>query len=94
MSKAEFVEILGVQIPLRTLASVTSTPYVLWFGLTPNLFRKLCYDMDKALFDPDPLFKAIAERKVISIDSGVRRQFFTYPADSSKAPLYKFDVVS
>lgn len=90
MNKATHVEILGVQIPLHTLASVTSSPYV-FCGLTVNDLREIVRQLSSRDVMP---FKAIAERKVIPIDSGVRRQFFTYPVDSSKAPLYKFDVVS
>ena len=68
------VEILGVQIPLRGLAFVTSTPprpYI--------LFREwVDRAMLKALFDPTPPFIKMAERKVIPIDAKISRPFFQY----------------
>jgi len=70
------VSILGVQIPLDKLASVTSTPVV--YATLGEWHNYYSSDWMKALFDPNPPFAQLAERKVIPIDAGARRQFFSY----------------
>lgn len=59
MNKATHVEILGVQIPLRTLESVTSTPVVYaTLGEWNNYYSWSSPDIKKAIKD----FSAVVDR--------------------------------
>ena len=77
MSSRTHVSILGVQIPLRTLASVTSTP-------SSSLLRLYWSELDSAIlkgcFDLNPPFVQLAERSPVRlpVHAGINRQFFTY----------------
>jgi hypothetical protein len=104
MSREEFVEILGVQIPLDKLASVTSTPVVYatlgeWHSYysysSPDIHKAiLAWEAAelkalKPLFSPGPPFKAIASRKVIPINTSVNREFFEYAPLAPRTPDLK-----
>lgn len=86
MDSRTHVEILGVQIPLRTLASVTSTPivyatlgeYKTYYSVSsPDIakaikaFEASEYKAMKCLFNPNPPF-------TIPRPEGISRQLFTY----------------
>ena len=78
MSSRTHVEILGVQIPLAGLAFVTSTPYY----LSRLYWNELDSAILKSCFDLNPPFAQLAERKVIPIDAGRRRQLFQYHTEA------------
>ena len=85
MSSRTHVEILGVQIPLVGLAFVTSTPpcpiVAAFKRATDALVARDWEDILGFLKDPSA-FQKIAERKVIPIDAGRRRQLFQYHTEA------------
>jgi hypothetical protein len=104
MSSRTHVSILGVQIPLDKLASVTSTPVVYaTLGDWTNYYSYSSPDIHKTilaweaaelkalkpLFSPDPPFKAIASRKVVPINTSVNRKFFEYAPLTPRTPDLK-----
>ena len=90
MNKATHVEILGVQIPLRGLAFVTSTPPSPLRAGIDQMMAEDYRDIVSTLKTPD-VFTRIAERKgtVIPISAGVNRRFFTYDTFTKSTPDLK-----
>lgn len=84
------VNILGVEIPLATIAYATSTPRLCaTLGDWHSYFSAGDVDLLKSLTMPSA-FEALASRRSghIPVDAGVSRQFFTYAESPVKSPAY------
>ena len=80
------VEILGVQIPLRGLAFVTSTPpQSVWATISSyqNRYSVSSPGIAKAIAAFNKAAEGKKTLKVIPITAGVNRQFFSYAPLSS-----------
>lgn len=81
MSRRKFVKILGVKIPLDTLASVTSTPSYRTYlvGKDAVIEAWIHKDLKMALGNQPDVFKALAESsKRLPVRTGLTREIFHY----------------